>query len=245
MSLNPALPRKRAARPARPARAAASTLSEDLPYHHGDLRNALIQAGRIALEEVGARELSLRHVARSVGVSEAAPSRHFDGKEGLLAAMATEGFRELAQQRLAVRAASAPMRDKARRMMDQYVGFAQVHKGMFDLMVGPRILQRDAHPELVQAAAGSFDLFAQTVCDYARECGWPDNLLNLVVHAGWSVEHGLASLILGNRAPSLDWRVDIGEMVEFSISLFLSAVAAGPASLVRLGGEPAAAGISR
>ena len=234
MPLTPPPP-QRAARPVRPARATGAAPAQDVPYHHGDLRNALIQAGRIALEEVGARELSLRHVARSVGVSEAAPSRHFDGKEGLLAAMATEGFRELAQQRREVRALSAPARDKARRMMDQYVGFAQAHKGLFDLMVGPRILQREAHPELVQAAAGSFDLFAQTICDLARDSGWPDGLLNLVVHAGWAVEHGLASLILGGRAPSLEWPVEPREMVEFSISLFLSSIAAGPASVQRLG----------
>jgi hypothetical protein len=54
------------------------------PYHHGNLRNALIAEGRRVLEEVGVRELSLRNLARAVGVSEAAPSRHFPGKEGLL-----------------------------------------------------------------------------------------------------------------------------------------------------------------
>src|SRR4029453_12912774 len=74
-------------------------------YHHGDLRNALISEGRRLLEEIGARELSLRHVARSVGVSIAAPSHHFEGKEGLLAAMAAEGFIDLPGTRRKIAAA--------------------------------------------------------------------------------------------------------------------------------------------
>jgi AcrR family transcriptional regulator len=214
------------------------------PYHHGDLRNALIVAGLAALEEIGARELSLRFVARSVGVSEAAPSRHFDGKEGLLAAMAAQGFSELASQRRSVQSSGEPVSHKVRAMMDQYVLFAQQHKGLFDLMVGPRILQRDAHMELTQASTESFELFAQAVCELAREHGWTLAQLNLIVHAAWAVEHGLASLILGGRAPRADRFVEVDEMIEFTISLFLSGVTAGPAHLERgagRGGKPRSA----
>ena len=208
-----------------------------IPYHHGDLRNALIMAGLAALEDIGARELSLRFVARSVGVSEAAPSRHFDGKEGLLAAMAAQGFSELATQRRAVKVSEDTSSNKVRAMMDQYVRFAQQHKGLFDLMVGPRILQRDAHTELTQASNESFELFAGAVCDLALALGWTAAQLNLVVHAAWAVEHGLASLILGGRAPRPDREIDIDEMIEFTISLFLSGISAGPAQVERGAGK--------
>ncbi|HWZ19753.1 MAG TPA: helix-turn-helix domain-containing protein, partial [Ktedonobacteraceae bacterium] len=61
------------------------------PYHHGDLRNALIQAGLEILAEGGAQELDLRKVARRAGVSHAAPYRHFADKQALVAAINEEG----------------------------------------------------------------------------------------------------------------------------------------------------------
>jgi len=203
-------------------------------YHHGDLRNALIVEGRRVLEELGAHELSLRHVARSVGVSIAAPSRHFDGKEGLLAAIAADGFRELAALRQEIAASTGDPVIKVYRMMDSYVRFAQREKGLFDLMVGPRILPKDAHTELSAAGTASFDLFASAVCDYARSKNWSEDDLNLVVHAAWSVEHGLATLILASRVPRSDRNIDVEQMIHFSISLLLSGVAAGPAHLARI-----------
>ena len=89
-------------------------------YHHGDLRNALIAAGRAALEELGPRELSLRSVATAVGVSEAAPSRHFAGKDGLLAAMAAQGFSELAEKRKLIAALDETPEEIVRAMMAEF-----------------------------------------------------------------------------------------------------------------------------
>jgi AcrR family transcriptional regulator len=198
------------------------------PYHHGDLRNALISAGRAALEELGARELSLRSVAKSIGVSEAAPSRHFEGKDGLLAAMAAQGFLELAEKRQAIAASDGRPEEKLRRMMIEYVRFAQRQKGLFNLMVGPRIIQPGTYPELRESSAASFKLFAETVCSCARAYGWPDERLNLIVHSAWAVEHGLATLILGTRAPHQEWPVTLDDMVDFSISIFISRITAGP-----------------
>jgi AcrR family transcriptional regulator len=201
-------------------------------YHHGDLRNALIAAGRAALEDLGVRELSLRFVAKAVGVSVAAPSRHFDGKEGLLAAMAAQGFRELVEKRRPVVESTASPEEKLQQMMYHYVNFARLHKGLFNLMVGPRILDPSAYPELKESIAESFRLFADAVCNCAREHGWADDTRNLVVHAAWAVEHGLASLILSGRAPHADWPVDLEDMINFSIASFIRFIAAGPAVLV-------------
>ena len=186
------------------------------------------------LEEMGTQELSLRHVARSVGVSIAAPSRHFDGKEGLLAAIAADGFRELAAERRKIAESTKDPLLKVHRMMASYVGFAQREKGLFNLMVGPRILGKDAYEELTAATSSSFDLFASAVCDYALANKWSREDLDLVVHAAWSVEHGLATLILGSRVPRPDRVVDLQQMIDFSISLLLSGVAAGPTHLSRI-----------
>jgi AcrR family transcriptional regulator len=201
------------------------------PYHHGNLRNALIAEGRRALEEVGVRELSLRNLARAVGVSEAAPSRHFPGKEGLLAAIAADGFRDLAALRQEIQLSQETAIAKAYRMMKVYVEFAQQHKGLFDLMIGPRIVERGTFEELTEASDKSFQLFASAVQEFALESGWAKKSLVLVAHAAWSVEHGLATLILSDRVPRMDVPVPVDRMVHFSIGMFLSAVAAGPEQL--------------
>ena len=169
-------------------------------------------------------------MARSVGVSIAAPSHHFAGKEGLLAAIAAQGFNELAALRREIAASTADPLRKAYRIMECYVRFAEREKGLFNLMIGPRILQR-AHKDLTAASSASFDLFASAVCDYARTKGWADKDLNLVVHAAWSVEHGLATLILADRVPFPNRKIDLRQMIHFSVSLLLSGVAAGPAHL--------------
>lgn len=203
-------------------------------YHHGDLRNALIGEGRRLLETLGAHELSLRHVARSVGVSIAAPSHHFDGKEGLLAAIAAEGFRELAVLRREIVAGTTDPLNRLYRMMECYVRFAEREKGLFNLMVGPRILERDAYEELTTAGTVSFDLFADAVCEYARSQGWQTKDLELVVHAAWSVEHGLATLILADRIPRYDRsKINVAQAIDFSLAMLMSALAAGPANLSR------------
>lgn len=203
-------------------------------YHHGNLRNALIAQGRLELEKMGPQELSLRNLARAVGVSEAAPSRHFAGKAGLLAAIAADGFMELASIRFRIAHSGDDALTVVYRMMDSYVDFARAHKGLFNLMVGPRIVARDAYPELSERSAESFTAFARAVEQYAKECGWKKESLPFVVHAAWAMEHGLATLILSERVPRTEMPIAIGPMVHFSINMFLHAIAAGPKHLEAL-----------
>jgi AcrR family transcriptional regulator len=208
-------------------------------YHHGNLRHALIAQGRLELEKMGPQELSLRNLARAVGVSEAAPSRHFAGKAGLLAAIAADGFRELAGIRFRIANSGDDTLTVAYRMMDAYVDFAQAHKGLFNLMVGPRIVARDVYPELSERSAESFRAFARAVEEHATECGWSKGALPFVVHGAWAMEHGLATLILSERVPRSEMPVAISPMVHFSINMFLHAIAAGPKRLEVLLNETA------
>jgi AcrR family transcriptional regulator len=213
------------------SRGAARAAAKAPAYHHGDLRNALIKEGRGLLEEKGALALSLREAARRAGVSEAAPSRHFDSKEALLAAIAASGFDELAAERYVIAASDLGSMEKAYRMMWSYVAFARRHMGLFHLMVGPVIIERNAYPELIASSNASFDLFSSAVNTYAQEHGWPRRYLHLITHAAWSVEHGLAMLILSRRIPRAEMPVDLDEMVDFTLCTLLSAITAGPEAL--------------
>jgi AcrR family transcriptional regulator len=205
-----------------------SSTAKNPDYHHGNLRNALIEAGRSALMEVSSQDLSLRYLARMVGVSEAAPSRHFAGIDELLAMIAASGYRDLAALRVAIRDSEDTALAKAYRMMRAYVEFAQRHNGLFGLMIGPRIVAHQAFPELAEESNRSFGLFSETIEALAIESGWSRSDLKLVTHTAWSLEHGLATLILANRAPRADTKVAIPKLIDFVVMTLLGAITAGP-----------------
>ncbi|RKT14054.1 AcrR family transcriptional regulator [Paraburkholderia sp. RAU2J] len=211
-----------------------SSIAKNADYHHGNLRNALIEAGRSALMDLSAQDLSLRYLARMVGVSEAAPSRHFSGIDELLATIAASGYRDLAALRVAIRDSEDTALAKAYRMMRVYVEFAQRHKGLFGLMIGPRIVAHQAYPELIEESNRSFGLFSETIETLAIEAGWAQADLKLVTHAAWSMEHGLATLILANRAPRADTKVAIPKLIDFVLMSLLGAIMAGPDHLQRV-----------
>lgn len=202
-------------------------------YERGGLRNALVEEGRRMFEENGASELSLRALARRLGVSEAAPSRHFKGKEELLAAIAISGFKQLAEQRKDIFARHLPALQKAREMMLSYVRYAQMHAGLFDLMTGPRLLQEFVRGDVEATSNISYSYFSDSVFELALENGWEKKQLHYLSHAAWSMEHGVAALILGGRIPRTDSNLNTQRMIEFSIDLFLAAVVAGPENFKR------------
>lgn len=179
-------------------------------------------------EENGASELSLRAMARRLGVSEAAPSKHFQGKEELLAAIASNGFRELAVQRETLSAKKLAPLPRARQMMMSYVRFAQEHEGLFDLMIGPRVLPEFRRGEFTETGDRSYAFFSNSIFDLARERGWPKSALPYLSHTAWAVEHGIAALILARRVPRDDSHIELQQMIEYAIDFFLTSVAAGP-----------------
>jgi AcrR family transcriptional regulator len=196
------------------------------PWRPGELRDALVMAGRTMFEEDGTTEISLRALARRLGVSEAAPFKHFKGKESLLAAVASSGFRELAARRRSIVDTVKDAPARARAMMTSYVEFGLAHRGLFDLMIGPRFSGEERAGELEEAGAESFDYFAQSIFALARDCDWPEERLEVLSHAAWSVEHGIASLIIAGQLPR--GQVDTNNLINFTIELFLSVIVAGP-----------------
>src|SRR5260370_21477004 len=101
-----------------------SQAAEARPYHHGDLRRALIEAGRRLLESEGPSALSLRAVAREAGVSPAAPYHHFKDKGELLDAVAQEGWQMLDDALAKAKAASPNPRETMNNLGVAYVCFA-------------------------------------------------------------------------------------------------------------------------
>ena len=107
------------------------------PYHHGDLRAALLAAAEVELAEAGIEAFSLRQVARRAGVSHAAPTHHFGDGQGLLTALAAEGYRRLLATQAAHEARAAP--DARAQLVAAgvgYVDFAMTSPALFRLLFG-------------------------------------------------------------------------------------------------------------
>jgi len=171
-------------------------------YHHGDLRQALIDAALARLREGGATALSLRALAKDVGVSATAVYRHFADKESLLAAIATEGFEGLKRETLLGRdeadAGNQPADPLARfaGIGRGYVRYAREHPAHYRLMFGPRMLDIERYPDLARAASESYAVLETTVAEGVNAGALKHNDIQLLSTTAWSLVHGLASLII-------------------------------------------------
>ncbi|MFJ9930847.1 MULTISPECIES: TetR/AcrR family transcriptional regulator [Streptomyces] len=171
-------------------------MPESRPYHHGDLRAALLRSAERTLREEGAGALSLRALARDVGVSHAAPGRHFKDKQALLDALALEGYERL-ERALAEAADAGPGLDERMTASARaYLGFAVAHPALLELMFA-----RKHHPDgsapLAAAVDRTFGSLTRMFAD-AQERGEivegdPERIA-LTAAAGL---HGLAALIAG------------------------------------------------
>ncbi|MDR6505951.1 WHG domain-containing protein [Arthrobacter oryzae] len=106
----------------------------DLPYHHGKLREALLARATEIIEGVGVEGLSLRQLARDLGVSHAAPGKHFRDKQALLDGLALDGFRSMNARITAASEADGDHRARFVRIAQAYVDFAVSHPVLLTVM---------------------------------------------------------------------------------------------------------------
>ncbi len=163
-------------------------------YHHGNLAPALIAAARDLLTADGPGAVSLREAARRVGVSATATYRHFTDKDHLLAAVAAEGYREFAET---LRGANVKAEGFS-AMGVAYIEFALAHPGLFRLMFGPLLRERERYPELGAAADEAFGVLREGAQTFASA---PGEDVESVAYAAWSFAHGLARLVLDEVIP--------------------------------------------
>jgi AcrR family transcriptional regulator len=166
-------------------------------YHHGDLRAALVAAAVELVSCCGPTAVSLREVARLVGVSHNAPYRHFPTRQALLAAVAAQGYEMLFQ----AMKESAEIVDPAEHLQAigcAYVGFALRHRGIYQLMFSNEV-KKSEHPELREIAERAFDSLQQHVMALN-----PNLHARLATVTVWSLVHGIAHLILDNQLKNYD-----------------------------------------
>ncbi|EON91783.1 TetR family transcriptional regulator [Marinobacter lipolyticus SM19] len=171
-------------------------------YHHGDLPQQAHQLALEILREHGDAAISLRALAKQIGVSAPALYRHFIDRESLLAELAVTGFEALRERLLAVDQ-SAPRR----ALIDiglVYVSFAQDEPNLYRLMFGGRVLPKGVHPRLDTAGKGAFQVLEDTIAR-AQKVGYIKPMpLALMTAAAWSLVHGLSQLTIDGHLPSAD-----------------------------------------
>lgn len=161
-----------------------------MPYHHGDLRRTLLAAAVTAITESSPSAISLRELARRVGVSNAAPTHHFGDKAGLLTALATEGYDLLADAIVHARQTGGGLLE----MGVAYVRFAFAHRAHFEVMFHPGFYRAD-DPDLVAARTRASEALADAVTAVRGDAPQTDNAA-LAPVAAWSLMHGYATLAL-------------------------------------------------
>jgi AcrR family transcriptional regulator len=188
-----------------PAR--TSSVERKAPYHHGDLREALIAATRRLVMERGAENFTLADACRVAGVTTAAPYRHFRSKQEVLAEIASCGFEELEARTMAVIAEKGPGTLEAIVAMGQaYVAFAVSDTAVFRLMFG----QEPSLKKTEHVAGTGHECFAnliEQITLYCRKNRVRGDALEIALRL-WTFVHGAASLQIDQDylviAPQLD-----------------------------------------
>ncbi|MCA1899503.1 MAG: TetR/AcrR family transcriptional regulator [Chloroflexi bacterium] len=193
-------------------------------YHHGDLKNALIEAGIKILSEEGTGGLTLRKVAKLAGVSHSAPYAHFADKQSLIAAISTEGFKRLYAELDAAILANA---DNPRRQLMEgaraYVQFAMNNIGAFKVMFSSALEKEKDYPSFVEISHKTFE----RVVDIVKACQAAGALRpappEVMAVAVWGQLHGIISLILeGQISHTVLDKFNVWEIVSISVEQVLS-----------------------
>ena len=168
-----------------------STSESSDRYHHGDLRRALVEAALELLLEGGTEALGMRELARRVGVSAAAPYRHFRDKQALIQAVAAAGF-ALFLEAIEHAKAGVPPEDQLGAMAEAYVHFALRYPRLYKLMFSSE-LGKFEDKDLRRAADAAYESLAVTA---AKED--PDAPGEAAISA-WAFVHGLSMLLLDEQ----------------------------------------------
>lgn len=208
-------------------------MAKKTTYHHGDLRQGLLEAALALLKTKDVKSLSLREVARQAGVSHTAPYRHFADKASLLEAVAEEGFVEFGHYlKEAVANANAEPMESLKATGEAYVRYALDHPTHFRVMFSHFPAAPSPDSNLPATAAGTFqilvDIIASGQAEGVFKAGDPAEL----AVGRWALVHGLAMLLLdgmlpgrpNNKSPQNDKTDPCGDAMELVKATLISSI---------------------
>jgi AcrR family transcriptional regulator len=196
-----------------------SDAAAERPYHHGNLRTALIEAGLNILER-GETPLTLRAAAKRVGVSHTAPYNHFSDKETLLAAIAIRGFVEL--ENVTEHARQSAGSDAGGRLVATglaYILFAAERPALYRLMFGPR---KAAAADVGSAGLSAFEVLVRVMRDGMAQGAFRPGDPREAAFTSWALVHGMAQMALDRTGPlSAEDRAGIEERLKAAHTIMM------------------------
>lgn len=168
----------------------------DKSYHHGDLRDALLDATLAMLQDNEAHLIGFRELARRLEVSRTAPYRHFESVEHLLATVVEEGFRKFVQALRAV--TENPKITGKERFLElgiAYVQFALDQAAYYRLMFDPRFFEKGRFPVITSLSSQAFGLLKATIAACLPQ-GATEDEKNQLANLAWASVHGMARLFI-------------------------------------------------
>ena len=169
---------------------------ETANYHHGNLRLALLDAAIDQIKEHGVEKLSMRGIARIVGVSQTAPYRHFEDKNHLLSEVATQAFSELYEISMAATDSNESPIKNIHAAGLVYLQYAIDNPEKYRVIFGSRIQNRQSYPSMIEAGEKSFKILIDQVERGIEAGDFIPGCALILANTLWTQVHGAASLIL-------------------------------------------------
>ena len=160
-------------------------------YHHGNLKQELIDCACKLCERDGYTKLSIRTLAKESGVSQTAPYRHFETKEALYASVAKDGFNKLSKA-IHVDVDKKVTKKQIVDMAIKYIEFGLKNANTYDLMFGTAVGNFAEYPELLESANSSYENFRSGFSQLAND---NDEVIAFKCITLWSMVHGLVGIL--------------------------------------------------
>jgi AcrR family transcriptional regulator len=192
-------------------------------YHKGNVRENLVRAAEDLLQQEGLSALSLRRVAREVGVAPSAVYNHFENREALLASVAANGYREITNLELTAYSSGDEPAEVVRRLVLDYLQFAARNPELYRLMFSADMVAYRSNPELDEAGDSSFGLsvnwwYGDGTYDRSKFATQYPLALSI-----WAFLHGICTLIIdGLVTIDLEDRAAVNALGDSMISLYLA-----------------------
>lgn len=200
-----------------PANSAAAS-----SYHHGNLREALIDSAELAIVDQAAEAMSLRALARNAGVSQTAPYRHFSDRNTLLAAVSERGYQRLIS---ALHSAIDSIDDDAERQVREaarcYVQFAIDNPQLFKLMFGPLLQPTLTYPELHARIRECNHLVQTMLSNGIRSGSFREDDIRYLTNTAWAGIHGLATLVI-DMPDLFEQHIELERQMDISVRSLLN-----------------------
>ena len=176
-----------------------------MKYHHGNLKEALIESACSVCECEGHENMSLRSIAKNVNVSQTAPYRHFKTKQDLLSEVAKRGFIELKNALINASYNTKIAEDPKEKFLDMglaYLNFGLNKQNTYDLMNGPEC-PKDDYPELKTEAQETFAILITAIVELKPRINETELEMMSIKH--WATLHGLVSLLRNKDMAESEW----------------------------------------